>query len=319
MTPQKQISILLVSLLMALDFGYGSKILEADKTSIFSNYQIDEKHVKKPAGQMATGFTNELGMEFVLIPAGTIFMGSPLDEPGRGGDEGRHKVTLNRPFYMQKTEVTQGQWNAVMGENPSHFRACGENCPVEKVTWHDAQRFIARLNAMSGTSAYRLPTEAEWEYAARAGSQTALSNGSIAVTGCAYDATLDRIGWYCNNSNHRSHPVAKKKPNVWGLYDMHGNVWEWCQDWYSDYPSSMVIDPSGPSNGTYRVSRGGSWYCGAQSCRSANRYKVNPDYRNPLIGFRLMGTEVLAAPGSSRQTGVFISPSRKGLPYPDSN
>lgn len=178
------------------------------------------KKESKPAGRLAAEFTNALGMKFVLIPAGTFIMGSPLNEPGRDSDERRHKVSLTRPFYLQTTEVTQGQWQAVMGENPSHFRDCGETCPVEKVSWHDTQRFIARLNAIAGTHRYRLPTEAEWEYAARSGSQTALSNGILTVTGCAYEAKLDRTGWYCGNSGNISHPVAQKQPNSWGLYGL---------------------------------------------------------------------------------------------------
>ncbi len=237
--------------------------------------------------QIAAKFTNELGMKFVLIPAGTFLMGSPLNEAGRDSDERRHKVTLTRPFYMQTTEVTQGQWQTVMGANPSHFRGCGETCPVERVSWHDAQRFIFRLNAMAGPNTYRLPTEAEWEYAARAGSQTALSNGRLTVTGCDHDAKLDHVGWYCGNSDQKSHPVAQKQPNSWGLYDMHGNVWEWCQDWYGDYPSGPATDPQGPTTGLIRVNRGGSWWWFARFCRSANRIRYMPFDRTEDIGFRL--------------------------------
>jgi formylglycine-generating enzyme required for sulfatase activity len=240
--------------------------------------------------QMAAEFTNELGMKFVLIPAGIFIMGSPLSEPGRDSDEGQHEVTLTRPFYMQTTEVTQAQWQTVMGENPAHFRDCGETCPVEMVSWHDTQRFIARLNAMAGARRYRLPTEGEWEYAARSGSQTALSNGILTVTGCAYDAKLDRIGWYCGNSGNKPHPVAQKQPNSWGLYDMHGNVWEWCQDWYGDYPSEPVTDPQGPASGLIRVSRGGSWWWFARFCRSANRIRYMPFDHTEDIGFRLAMT-----------------------------
>jgi formylglycine-generating enzyme required for sulfatase activity len=223
-------------------------------------------------------------------PAGTFFMGSPVNEPGRDSDERRHKVSLTRPFYIQTTEVTQGHWQAVMGENPSHFRDCGNTCPVEMVSWHDNQRFIARLNAMAGVQAYRLPTEAEWEYAARSGSKTALSNGILTVTGCAYDAKLDRIGWYCGNSGNKSHPVAQKQPNSWGLYDMHGNVWEWYHDWYGDYPSEPVTDPQGPASGLIRVNRGGSWWWFARFCRSANRIRYMPFNHTGDIGFRLAMT-----------------------------
>jgi len=244
----------------------------------------------KPAGRLAAEFTNALGMKFVLIPAGIFMMGSSLNEPGRDSDERRHKVSLTRPFYLQTTEVTQGQWQAVMGENPSHFSDCGETCPVEMVSWHDTQRFIARLNAMAGARRYRLPTEAEWEYAARSGSQTALSNGILTVTGCAYDAKLDRIGWYCGNSGNKPHPVAQKQPNSWDLYDMHGNVWEWCQDWYGDYPSEPVTDPQGPASGLIRVNRGGSWWWFARFCRSANRIRYMPFDHTEDIGFRLAMT-----------------------------
>lgn len=243
-----------------------------------------------PFSRVAVKFNNELGMEFVLIPAGTFIMGSPLSEPGRDSDERRHKVTLTRSFYMQTTEVTQRQWQTVMGDNPSHFRDCGETCPVEKVSWHDTQRFITRLNSMVGANTYRLPTEAEWEYAARSGSQTALSNGIIAETGCGNDANLDRIGWYCSNSDNKSHPVAQKQSNAWGLYDMHGNVWEWCDDWYGDYPSGPVTDPQGPESGLIRVNRGGSWWWFARFCRSANRIRYMPFDHAEDIGFRLVKT-----------------------------
>lgn len=165
-----------------------------------------------------------------------------------------------------------------------------DNLNIKKVSWHDTQRFIARLNDIAGSHTYRLHTEAEWEYAARSGSQTALSNGIITATGCAYDAGLDRIGWYCGNSGHKSHPVAQKEPNSWGLYDMHGNVWEWCQDWSGDYPSGPVTDPHGPASGLIRVNRGGSWWWFVRFCRSANRIRYMPFDHTEDIGFRLAMT-----------------------------
>ena len=215
--------------------------------------------------------------------------GSPRNEPGRKSDENQHRVILTNGFYMQTTEVTQGQWKAVMGETPLYIRVCHDNCPVERVSWHDAQRFIQKLNKLESTHHYRLPTEAEWEYAARAGSKTAFANGKISVLDCGYDSTLDEIGWYCGNSNRYPHdPVAQKKPNAWGLYDMHGSVWEWCADWYGNYPPGPVTDPMGPSTGAERVLRGGGAADESRSCRSANRFSLRPDIRFDNIGFRLV-------------------------------
>ena len=237
---------------------------------------------------------NWLGMEFTYIPPGTFMMGSPGSEPGRDDDEAQHKVRLTKGFYLQTTEVTQGQWKAVMsGANPSHFNTCGEDCPVEMVSWDDVQGFVFWLNFWSAVfgegTPYRLPTEAEWEYAARAGSTTAFANGEITQTECSpVDPNLDLMGWYCGNSGRATHPVARKKPNAWGLYDMHGNVWEWVQDWSGVYPSGSVTDPTGPSTGSYRVDRGGS--CGnyAGNCRSAIRDYYTPGHRDGNTGARLV-------------------------------
>ncbi len=232
--------------------------------------------------------TNKLEMKFVLIPAGTFGMGSPPTEKGRDRDEMLHPVTISKAFYLQTTEVTQGQWQAVMGNNPSHFNQCGQDCPVERVSWFDVQKFIRRLNQQEKMKTYRLPTEAEWEYAARAGTTTPFANGTITQTGCDYDPVLDRMGWYCGNSSYQTHRAALKQPNAWGLYDMHGNVWEWCQDWYDDYPIGRVVDPSGPSIGWIRANRGGSMNDFARFCRSANRIRYMPfDHTNDL-GFRLV-------------------------------
>ena len=224
-------------------------------------------------------------MTFELISAGTFTMGSPTDELGRWNDETQHEVTLTKSFYMQTTEVTQGQWRAVMGSNPSDFSDCGDDCPVETVSWDDVQEFIEKLNQMEGTDKYRLPTEAEWEYASRAGSTTAFANGEITNIDCD-DPNLDQMAWYCGNADITTHPVAQKDPNDWGLYDMHGNVWEWCEDWYGAY-SGPVTDPTGPSSGTIRVLRGGSWDFNAMYCRSASRYGLKPDNRSYDIGFRV--------------------------------
>jgi formylglycine-generating enzyme required for sulfatase activity len=222
-----------------------------------------------------------LGALFVLIPAGTVTIGSPEDEPGRFDNETGHPVTISRAFYLQATEVTQGQWKRVMGSNPSHFRTCGDNCPVEQVSWTDVGEFIRRLNRMEGTDKYGLPTEAQWEYAARAGTAKRFHAGDG-------DEDLSRAGWWSENSGFETHPVGRKEPNAWGLYDMHGNVWEWVRDWYGPYPSSRVTDPEGPASGDYRVMRGGSWSSSAGFCRSAFRVSGDPAGRVSALGFRLL-------------------------------
>ncbi len=240
---------------------------------------------------------NSLGMTFVRIPAGTFIMGSPTTELGRDSDEIQHQVTLTSDFYMQTTEVTQKQWRDVMGTSPSYFSACGDNCPVEKVSWYDVQTFITALNAR-GEGTYWLPTDAQWEYAARAGSTTAFYNGPITNTGTTpLDPNLDAIGWYGGNSavtympnyyGQGTHPVAQKQPNAYGLYDMSGNVGEWCQDWYQNYSTASVTNPTGPSTGTYRVLRGRAWTSYAADCRSAFRSEGSPSNRRNNIGFRLV-------------------------------
>ena len=237
-------------------------------------------------GGSADSFTNALDMTFQLIPAGTFTMGSPTNELGRDSDEIQHQVTLTQAYYMQTTEVTQGQWRSVMGSNPSDFANCGDNCPVENVSWDDIQSFITAMN-QRGDGTYRLPTEAEWEYAARAGSTSAFANGGISVTDCSYDPNLDAMGWYCGNASSTTHSVGGKQPNAWGLYDMHGNVWEWCQDWYGGYPTGAVTDPTGPSSGSDRVLRGGSWSYRARNGRSAGR-GILPGGRSRNCGFRLV-------------------------------
>jgi len=232
-------------------------------------------------------YTNSLGQTFVLVPAGTFTMGSPSNEPGRWSYEGpQHQVTLTQPFYMQTTEVTQAQWEAVMGSNPSDFSGC-PTCPVETVGWSSVQSYITQMN-LRGEGTYSLPTEAQWEYAARAGSITAFYNGEITETGNEYDPNLDAIGWYHYNSGLETNPVAQKTPNAWGLYDMSGNIMEWCQDWYGSYSSSAVTDPTGPSSSDYgRVVRGGAWNYTAKGCRSAFRtFSIYSPTRS--IGFRLL-------------------------------
>jgi formylglycine-generating enzyme required for sulfatase activity len=226
-------------------------------------------------------FTNSIGMKFVLIPAGVFTMGSPLDTYKRRDDETQHQVALSRSFYIQTTEVTQGQWKAVMGRNPSYFWRCGDNCPVDNVSWDDAQDFIRGLNARENTSRYRLPTEAEWEYACRARSQTLFSFGE-SIEG------LDSYGWFHENSENKTHPTGLKLPNAWGLYDMYGNVAEWCKDSYGKYQSGSVTDPDGPTSSASRVLRGSSWNIFKWVINSANRDHIYPACRSRDIGFRLV-------------------------------
>jgi formylglycine-generating enzyme required for sulfatase activity len=205
---------------------------------------------------------NSLGMEFVLIPAGTFQMGTK-DSDANDNEKPVHTVRLTQPLYLGKYEVTQGQWQAVIGNNPS--KSTGDpNRPVENVSWGDVQEFSRRPQAREGGAAYRLPTEAEWEYAVRAGTTTRWSFGDDA-------SQLGRYTWYEGNAGGQTHPVGQLQPNPWGLYDMHGNVWEWVQDWFGPYMSGTAVDPAGPSSGSFRVNRGGSWYFTAGFCRSAMR------------------------------------------------
>ncbi|MBF0227533.1 MAG: formylglycine-generating enzyme family protein [Desulfobacterales bacterium] len=233
-------------------------------------------------------YKNSLGMIFKLIAPGKFIMGSPKTESGRYEIEKQHDVTLTQWFYIQTTEVTQGQWQAVMGNNPSDASTCGDDCPIDMVSWNDVQDFISKMNTR-GEGLYTIPTEAQWEYCCRAGSVTALSNGDLENLDCE-SLVLDAVGWYCGNSTYKIQPVGKKNPNAWGLYDMHGNLNEWCLDWYNDeyYAQSPTVDPTGPSSGTTKVRRGGDWNSYARYCRSANRFYSNPGRVSEYVGFRLV-------------------------------
>jgi len=279
-------------------------------------------------------------VEMIPIAPGVFDMGSPSSESGRDNDEGPvHRVTITRPFLMKMTEVTQGEWRGIMRTNPSYFSECGNGCPVENVNWWEALAFCNALSKREGLDecyslrdcngkrpgkgmecasvrfegldceGYRLPTEAEWEYAARAGTTTALYTGDLTIRGDHNGPELDPIAWYGGNSGVRysggydcsgwdekqyssdkcgTHPVGRKKPNPWGLYDMLGNVWEWCWDWYDSgyYGSSPLKDPVGPPAGSGRVLRGGSWVSRAGYVRAADRGRSGPGDRNDLLGFR---------------------------------
>lgn len=243
--------------------------------------------------------TPGLSATFVRIPHGTFNMGSPESESGRYKDETLHSVTISRDFEMGATDVTQLQWFLVMGYNPSYHKSqqyCKDdyieingtaicpNNPVEQVSWDDAQSFIQKLNAGNDGYAYRLPTEAEWEYAARAGSQAAYSFGDDV-------GRLRDYAWYSDNNDNQSHAVGCRNANAFGLYDMYGNVWQWVQDFYDYYPNSSVTDPSGASSGSERAGRGCGFFLSARHCRSASRSYGVVNARYDTVGFRLVRTK----------------------------
>ena len=234
-----------------------------------------------------SSITDPFAAQMVLIQGGTFMMGSPDSEADRKDNEYQHQVTLSS-FKMSKYEVTQAQWEAIMGSNPSNFKSCPQ-CPVEQVSWNDIQDFLQKLKAKTGKS-YRLPTEAEWEYAARGGTSTPFYTGNCLSTDQAnYDGNYPYQSCAKGKYREKTTPVGSFAPNKYGLYDMHGNVWEWCQDWYDNsyYKNSPSDNPKGPSTGAARVLRGGVWYNDAESCRVANRGIGSPAHRGGNFGFRL--------------------------------
>ncbi len=295
-----------------------SGTLLGDDASPGADWTVDTRtDTIQPDAPLPDGPKTSTG-SWISIKPGTYFMGSPTSEPCRDSyDELRHMVVLTRGFEIWSTEVTQGEYKKVMGYNPSVAKTCGAACPVENVTWHEAAAYCAVLsknlgkkecysckgNSKSMTcvlfypyptpydcAGYRLPTETEYEYATRAGSTTALYNGKIS-TCHGSDANANKIGWYDKNSGKRPHPVAGKQPNAWGLYDLAGNVGEWCHDWYKPFGWGAAIkDPVGPVNGKHRVVRFGSFLSEARTLRSANRSGLEPHDRVSFTGFRCVRT-----------------------------
>jgi len=246
---------------------------------------------------------------FVLrwIPPGQFLMGSPEGDAGRDADEGpAHEVTISQGFWLGETMVTQQQWEAVTNTTPSHFR--GKSRPVEKVSWEDGVGFFETLRKAIPELNAGFPTEAQWEYACRAGTTGAYCvDGSEASTKERSDPVLNELGWYHANSAGETHDVGLKMPNNWGLYDMHGNVWEWCLDGMREYAAAREVDPVGPRAGAHRVVRGGSWSGGARFCRAAFRVRLVPGDRDGSLGLRLFaGQEPRAAepPGAERPEAV---------------
>ena len=259
--------------------------------SVLGLVWAQEKQEKALPEKMSIALDGGVKMDFVLIYPGSFMMGS-----GKWWSEVEkpvHEVMMTHPFFMGVFEVTQAQWKAVMGDNPAHFK--GDDLPVEQVSWEDCQRFIEKLKAKvarasqrsaasqssSGGLTCRLPTEAEWEYACRAGSKTEYAFGED-------ETAFGEFAWYNENSEKKTHPVGQKEPNAWGLYDMHGNVWEWCADWYGSYAATSISDPKGPESGSERVVRGGDWCTSAVNSRSAFRGKCTSGNRYSGLGFRVV-------------------------------
>ena len=249
-----------------------------------------------PGDTISADLGDGVQLEFVWIPPGEFMMGSPGSEPGRCVDEGpQHHVTFGQGFWIGKFEVTQEQWYSVMGANPSRSWEEGGRprklAPVENVSWYDCQDFCRVLNGRYMTSSngyagitFRLPTEAEWEYACRARTSSRFCTGNE-------DNAPDSVGWYADNSSTVPHTVGQKNPNNWGVYDMHGNVWEWCQDRYGKY-STNITDANGePASRRTRISRGGSWQDWAQQCRSSTRSECLPESSDGGMGFRVVASQ----------------------------
>ena len=269
------------------DLGTVHRRLQAAHRRAAAGVERVKKHMKPNQKAIGDLIVNSVGVILVPVPAGEFTMGSPAFEADRTDDETQHRVKITKPFYLSVHEVTQQQYEVVMGNNPSEHKDA--NNPVENVSWYDAIEFCQKLSKQEGVE-YRLPTEAEWEYACRAGTTTTYSFGDSA-------SQLNEYAWYLANSGSQSyqpsttHPVGEKLPNAWGLYDMHGNVYEWCQDWYAAYGSeNVVFDPTGPASGERRVLRGGAFLDLLVNVRAADRGMGRSTVRGYNSGFRLART-----------------------------
>jgi formylglycine-generating enzyme required for sulfatase activity len=262
------------NLLKAVAGILGRPVQPGRRTNEVKNVAPEKVHISIEEPEKIAEQSSSTGMKFTLIPAGEFYMGSEESDD----EKTVHKVKINNAFYLGTYPVTQREWKAVMGDNPSHFK--GDDLPVEKVSWDDVQKFIKKLNEKEGTGKYRLPSEAEWEYACRAGTTTRYSFGNS-------ESKVGDYAWHLKNSGDKTHPVGQKKPNSWGLYDMHGNVWEWVQDELHDSYDGAPTDGSAwEGNGAVRVNRGGSWGAIAPYSRSAERGSFVQS--GSSLGFRLL-------------------------------
>lgn len=293
-----QLNIFLTSLLLAFgvfaSYAQGVVVYKKDGTKVHVPYEMldsistyDYGDTSETVGANKVFTVNGVTFTMVFVESGSFTMGATAEQQEPLEDEKPpHRVTLTKDFYMGETEVTQALWKAVMGFTPtasgsqwSTERGMGDHFPAYYISYEDVQQFISQLNSLTGAQ-FRMPTEAEWEYAARGGSKS---------KGYQYSGsnTLGDVAWYGGNSGRKTHAVKTKKANELGLYDMSGNVWEWCSDRKGDYSSSSVVDPTGAESGSYRVYRGGSWYASARYCRVAFRTGFSPSARNDVFGFRL--------------------------------